>query len=348
MSKQEKLLILQMVADGQITPEQGVELLNALEPGKPRWEPSSTGGQHALEQGVEHVVERAEVVAESVASNIGRMLSGLFGGGFIGGPTFEFREEIKGQFPEEGELDLRLSSSNGRISVETWDQPGYLLTVIKKGRGRDEADARQMLENCYEFSQEGLCLTAKSTETAGIDLRGLSVGFALKIPASRKASVTLRSGNGRITLDGVTGSSCTASTGNGRVEVTRCGFDRAKLTTGNGRVEYEGSAGELKASSGNGAINVEMKGAGDWEFSTGNGRISIGVVRDGDTGYEMDLTARAGGITVEGLDDADVIEDVAISRSRWRYKARTPGFEQAVAKGRIKATTGNGKIRVWF
>ena len=115
------------------------------------------------------------------------------------------------------------------------------------------------------------------------------------------------------------------------------GFDRAKLTTGNGRVEYEGSAGELKASSGNGAINVEMKGAGDWEFSTGNGRISIGVVRDGDTGYEMDLTARAGGITVEGLDDADVIEDVAISRSRWRYKARTPGFEQAGAKGRIKA-----------
>ena len=106
-----------------------------------------------------------------MASNIGRMLSGLFGGGFIGGPTFEFREEIKGQFPEEGELDLRLSSSNGRISVETWDQPGYLLTVIKKGRA-GMSDARQMLENCYEFSQEGLCLTAKSTETAGIDLRG--------------------------------------------------------------------------------------------------------------------------------------------------------------------------------
>ena len=33
--QRKKMLVLQMVADGQITPEQGVELLNALEPERP-------------------------------------------------------------------------------------------------------------------------------------------------------------------------------------------------------------------------------------------------------------------------------------------------------------------------
>ena len=52
MSKEEKMLVLQMVADGQITPEQGVELLNALEPGK------AHGLSYGISQGISEGLSR--------------------------------------------------------------------------------------------------------------------------------------------------------------------------------------------------------------------------------------------------------------------------------------------------
>ena len=351
MSKEEKMLILQMVADGQITPEQGVELLQALEPGKARGPSGQFDGVDiggVVRRRVEEAAVRGEDVAESVASNIGRMISQIFAGGYMGGSEFKFTEEIRGMFPEEGELQVHLSTSNGRIAVETWDEPGYLLTITKGIRGRDEDEARQALENCYEFRQEGLTLEASTSDRAGRGMRGLSVAFALKVPASRKTSVNLSSANGRITKDGVTANTCTLSTANCRKVVTRCEFDKARLSTANGRVEYDGRAGDLDASTANGAINAEMKGAGDWQFSSGNGRIEINVSKDANAAYEVDLCARSSGITVEGMDDAEVVEDVVRGRRRRRYRARSRGFESAGVKGRIRATTGNGKLRVWF
>ena len=264
------------------------------------------------------------------------MLSQIFGGTSFGGSRFEFTEEIRGEFPEDGELEVGVWTSNGRIHVETWDEPGYLLTVIKKIRAQDEDEARQVLENCYEFSQERLSLKVKATDKHGLDFRGLSVGFSLKVPASRKASLTLKSANGRVTADKLNGSSCLMGTANGRVVASGCGFDKVRLSTANGRIEYEGTAGELDASTANGSVNAELKGAGDWRFSSANGRISINVSKDANAAYELDLSARAGGITVEGMDDAEVAEDVAVGRHRRRYKARSRGFENAGVKGRIR------------
>ena len=364
MSKEEKMLVLQMVADGQITPEQGVELLNALEPGKAHGLSYgiSQGISEGLSRGlsfetdigdvgrqkVEEASVRVEDIAGGVAGNIGKVLSQIFGGTSFGGSRFEFTEEIRGEFPEDGELEVGVWTSNGRIHVETWDEPGYLLTVIKKIRAQDEDEARQVLENCYEFSQERLSLKVKATDKHGLDFRGLSVGFSLKVPASRKASLTLKSANGRVTADKLNGSSCLMGTANGRVVASGCGFDKVRLSTANGRIEYEGTAGELDASTANGSVNAELKGAGDWRFSSANGRISINVSKDANAAYELDLSARAGGITVEGMDDAEVAEDVAVGRHRRRYKARSRGFENAGVKGRIRATTGNGRIRVLF
>jgi len=88
----------------------------------------------------------------------------MFAGGFSGGSRFEFKEEIKGEFPEDGELEVSLRTSNGRIMVESWDEPGYLLTVTKQVRAQDEDEAKQALENCYDFRQMD-CLLRREPAT---------------------------------------------------------------------------------------------------------------------------------------------------------------------------------------
>ncbi len=380
LGKEEKMLILQMVSDGQITPEQGVELLKALEPAKGHAPTGRVEIGDALRQRVDEIARRAEETAEragkraeeigedigesvskrageiakdaevvgSIAENIGKAISQMFAGGFSGGSRFEFKEEIKGEFPEDGELEVSLRTSNGRIMVESWDEPGYLLTVTKQVRAQDEDEAKQALENCYDFRQDGLSLEARTGNGLMSGLRNTSVAFFLKIPAPRKVSLSLGSANGRITSDGVFGSKCAMNTANGRIQVLRCDFDETRLRTANGRIEYEGGAKQLDAVSANGRIDVQMKGAGDWRFNSANGRIEVEVREQDEAAYEVDLASNLGRIDVEGMDDAEILVNETRAGGRRRYKARSRGFESAKVKGHIKASTSVGRIGVWF
>ena len=65
--------------------------------------------------------------------------------------------------------------------------------------------------------------------------------------------------------------------------------------------------------------------------------------------YEVDLSSNVGTVTVEGIDDAEVIVDEARRYTGGRrYMARSRGFESAEAKGYVKASASVGKIGVRF
>ena len=72
--------------------------------------------------------------------------------------------------------------------VVDWDEPGYLLTV-KRVDGRDEDEAKQALEGCYEFKHDGLSLEAKAITDLDPVFRNMSVRFLLRVPGSRKVSL---------------------------------------------------------------------------------------------------------------------------------------------------------------
>lgn len=377
MAKEEKMLILQMVADGQITPEQGVELLTAVGAGKhsPVFEPDAL--KQTVKQRVDDVVDDAEQVAEraeeqaekiadsvssrfdevgrdldkigQMADGFGKVISQLFTGGFSGGPGFKFEEEIAGEFAEDGELDINFSTANGRITVESWDEPGYLLTVRKRINAETEEEAKRILENSYEFRQEGLSLKASTGNGFAGGLRNRSIAFFLKIPNSRKASLNLSSANGRIMLEEVSGTKCVIRTANGRIDAEDCGFGEAKMRTANGRVVYEGAVESIDIATANGRIDTELKGVGDWRFSTANGRIEIEVDKSDDAAYEVELFSNVGRIEVDDMGDVEVLEDkVKGYIGRRRYRARSRGFENAKLKGYIKASSNAGRIGVRF
>ncbi|QUL97963.1 MAG: DUF4097 family beta strand repeat protein [Candidatus Fermentithermobacillus carboniphilus] len=370
MSKEEKLLILQMVADGKITPEQGVELLKVVGgpgtrevPAEPTVKPpapyapkgaippkQAESYADSMSKHFEDLGQRVgETVSES-AEGLRKLISSFFGGGglFAGGPEFELHDEIKGEIPAEGDLDISLRTINGRITVETWDQPGFLLDVKKKISARNEDEAKELLKDVYEFSQDGVSLRARAKESSGNFMgRNASVSFTLTIPRARQASLNLDSANGRITVEGVSGKRCVADTANGRIEVTGCHFGDAILDTANGRIEFDGSASNLKADTANGRIEACLRGAGTWKLGTANGRIEVEIEREEGTGYEIDISSVMGRLEVTGMDDAEVLIDETRQKfgSR-RYKARTKGFEESPVKASLKASSSMGRVTV--
>ena len=376
MSKEEKMLILEMVSQGKITPEQGVELLKAVgySKGPAAFESVDKAAGKKAEKAIvtpEEAAARAEKRAEEVAGsvkkrfneierdvdsigqtagNIGKLISQMFGGSFLaGGPAFEFTDEIQGDLPKDGEIEVILRTSNGRIVVESWDRPGYSLTVKKRGNAGSEDEARKILEDSYDFKQNGLTLDGRAKDGIGSGLRNISVAFYLKVPESRKTSVNLDTANGRIVVERVSGDSCIADTANGRIIMTECNFNDSKLNTANGRIEYQGTAGRLVAGSANGRINTCLSGTGDWQFNTANGRIEVEIRKEQGSAYEVDLSSNVGTVTVEGIDDAEVIVDEARRYTGGRrYMARSRGFESAEAKGYVKASASVGKIGVRF
>lgn len=388
MSKDEKLMILQMVSDGKITPEEGAELLRALggatqtkaEPVVRK--PDGVVVRTTVEQSVERAIRAAEKaareatkhvegltegltegLAETVAKeaaregarigqvtgeaagNLGRLISRMFAGGYSGAPRFELKEEVKGEFTGEGEVQVSLSTGNGHIAVDTWDETGYRLVVVKKVNAPNEGEAREISKDVYDFFQEGLVLKATARDGQRW-LRQLSVHFQLTLPRDRKAALLVDTSNGRVNVSGVSGSRMRADSANGRIEVERGDFDSADLDTANGRIEYRGRASDLRADTANGRIEVDLEGAGTWNLDTANGRIEAKIRREPGVAYSVDLSTVMGKMDVSGMEDAKVLVDDSKQKFAKRYKAETRDFAEAPAKGLLKASTAMGRVTV--
>lgn len=396
MSKEEKLMILQMVSEGKITPEQGAELLRAVGDTKPesRMAPiappvppaTATPTAHAtsrtneelsasIQKNVEAATRRAEEItrkatsqAEELASkfasegenlgkvlgesgeNLGKIIGRVFGGNFSGGPKFEFHEEMVGEFQTEGEIEVDLSTQNGRITVDTWDGSGYRLDVRKTLNAATEAEAKEIASNGFEFRHDGLNITARAKENGGSGLfRQYSVGFTLTLPRDRKATLKLASSNGRIAVGGVSGTRLNASTSNGRVEVEGCCFESTDLGSANGRIEFEGHPGDFTAGTANGRITARVSGLGQWKLSSANGKVEVEIRKEAGAAYAVEASTVMGKIEVSGLENAEVLLDETKSKygSR-RYQAQTKGFGSAERSASLRASTSAGRVSVTF
>lgn len=424
MSKEEKMMILQMVADGKITPEQGAELLRAVgeskpegpstPPAAPAYTPApgpstpkvtvtSTEGpktaeevRQSIQKSVEAATRRAEEFAQKAASsaeewaarfskqaeeiaqrtssegenigkvlgesganlgkllgesgeNLGKIIARIFTGGFSGGSEFEFHEEMRGDLPAEGEIQVNLSTTNGRIVVDTWDEKGYRLDVRKRVNAATEEEAKEATKGGYEFTADGLNLAGRTMETTMNLFRNYSIGFTLTLPRDRKATLNLASSNGRISVGGISGASLRASTSNGRVEVEDCNFSSTELGSANGRIEFDGRPGDLNASTANGRIIARLGGLGDWKLNSANGRIEVEIEKEPGAAYSVEASTVHGRIEVSGWENAEVLVDETKQKmgSR-RYHAQTAGYGQAEKKASLRASTTQGKVLVSF
>ena len=171
----------------------------------------------------------------------------------------------------------------------------------------------------------------------------------IRVP--RDVKLAARSGNGDVSVDGVT-DDVEAASGNGKVRVNG-GMD-VHANSGNGEVTVEGAkgpvdaqsgngdvtiattTGPVSATSGNGDLNVSMTSLGQREsmtFTTGNGRVRISLPSN----FAAEIDASTG--------NGEVVSDFPITVTGRLSKSHIRG---SIGSGgpRIRLSSGNGSIEL--
>ena len=181
---------------------------------------------------------------------------------------------------------LVVDGYNGRIAVN----PGPDNTI------RVQATLRNPSRVDYQVSQDGDTVKVMARRRGKASLFGFlgnSGGVNIVVTTPRKTDVDLNTGNGRIDLNGVEGSSTLhtsnggivmdsvkgdldASTSNSRIELSQM-EGSAVLRTSNGRIVLDNVKGDFNAETSNGSIAFkgEMIQGGNNQLRTSNGGVSV-------------------------------------------------------------------------
>ncbi|MBY6276559.1 DUF4097 family beta strand repeat-containing protein [Symbiobacterium thermophilum] len=340
MSQEERLLILQMVAEGKITASEGAELLRALE------------GHREEEPGVEAAPPRRErrsgtsaTLASGLSSLFEEVVERVTGAlTDFTGQRYEFPTEITGVFTAD-RVPLKVLTGNGHVELKGWDEPGYKAQILVKARGATEADARARAQDAYRLTATE---TGFQLETdRRFDWSDLAVHVTLFLPKGHTYHLETRTGNGNIRIEGIDLDDGTAKSGNGRITVLDVAADRLYLKSGNGSVDVEGDVADLEATTGNGSLRVVPLGRRSEriQLKTGNGPAAIDTGRlSRAVGVFIDAHTGMGSVSVNRSDLVYELDERNIG-----YKhviAHTEGYDRAEQKVDIRVRTGLGSISV--
>lgn len=370
MSQEERLMILQMVADKKISATEAAELLWALDGSAPADRPRPEGESDPRERVV--VIKRRGEAGH--ADHPGRppkpprgpewpkgpeppVLSGL--GGFIENivervgsvfsdvvePRYEFPEELTGEWTAD-QVPIRVMTGNGRVEIKGWGQPGYKAIITVKANGATEEEARSRAKDAYNLTvdENRFELDARRSDNTW---NNMAVHLTLMVPKAKRYLIEARTGNGRVELDQLLAAETRVNTGNGRIRLIGGAHDRVHVKTGNGSVEVTADVGDLEASTGNGSVTVIPTGNRDQtlRLSTGNGSLDIDTAQL-PRGFGLKLDAHTGMGTVNiGLPNLIYDRDVR-SMAHKHVIARTPDLEAAPIRVTVGARTGMGSVNI--
>lgn len=349
MPSEERLMILQMVAEKKITASEAAELLKALDGREAAPQPPQSGPQPfqsgpvpptppmpprppapplgGLGSFIENVVER-------VTSSISEAFE----------PRWEFPSELTGEFTAD-EVDLRLVTPNGRIALKAWDQAGYKAEIMVKVGGASQEEARQRAMDAYTVvaNENGFDFEAKRWNWTWDNQ---VVHITLYVPRNKRYRLEARTGNGSIAMDEAFLVDAKVTSGNGKINFTGAA-DRLAVRTGNGSVDILGDVADLEAGSGNGSIVVTPNGdrRQQMRLNTGNGSVTVVTNRlASNTGYMVDANTGMGSVNID-------IPAMQYERDSQNFASkhvigRTAGYDTAPVQVSIHARTGLGTISI--
>lgn len=346
MSQDERLMILQMVADGKITASEAVELLKALEGGEPGEPPpppppppprdeeprsrpytSGSGLAAGLSAFIEEIAER---------------VTGVFSD--LTGPRHEFPTEVSGLFTAD-EIPLRIFIGSGHVELKGWDEPGFKAQIVVKLRGASAEEARRRAQEAYRLTADEERFELESDRW--FDWSDLSVNLTLYLPRGKRYRLETRTGNGHLDIDSVDLVYGSGRSGNGRIRFAGGAADRLYLKSGNGSVEVDGDVADLEATTGNGSLRVIPMGrrSEKMQLKSGNGSASIDTGRlSRDVGLFIDAHTGMGSVSITRPDLVYELDERNIGFKH--VIAHSEGFDTAPQKVSIRVRTGLGSISV--
>jgi hypothetical protein len=216
--------------------------------------------------------------------------------------------------PEGGRLEI--VNVNGEIQASAAEGREVQVRAEREARGGSEDEARALLASLdmrEQVAPDSVRIEAVSPSPEGGGRRSFSVSYEVRIPAG--LSVTLRTENGRIRLENISG--------------------QIQAVTSNGGIDGEGLSGSLSAEVVNGGIEVELASVtGDVTLSSVNGGIEIELPAD--VRASLEATCVNGGINID--------DRLGMTVTETTRRSVTGSLNGGGVK--ISANTVNGGVRI--
>jgi hypothetical protein len=264
-------------------------------------------------------------------------------------------------FKVAGNSKVTLDTFDGSIEVHAWDRPEVEVVVEKQAQ-----DDARLQEITVEKSQDGDQVTlrvrgpASSSGSNGIVIGvQFSPSARLRVAVPKTTALNLRSGDGSITVEEITGAA-TLRTDDGSIVAARLAGEvvartddgsirfreitgKVDVETGDGSVVVGGTLTHLRAKTGDGSIRVTLEPGSrfedDWSIETRDGSVEVrlpealDVLVDAVTS-DGRVSSNYPGLTVEH--DSDDHDD----RSRRELRGTL-----GVGGRTLRVRTGDGAIR---
>lgn len=257
-------------------------------------------------------------------------------------------------FEVNGTPDLDLSTFDGAVEVTVWDKPSVEVVIERRAMSKEEADT---LEVKVDQTGNRISIDARQPPHRDAMLHiGRYVSRSVRLVASvpKETNVKARSGDGSISVRGVTGrvelrsgdgditgtdlsGRLAAHTGDGAVNLRGVKGD-LEIDSGDGSVTVDGQLGALRAHTSDGNIEITAdkgtKMPGDWDISSGDGKVELNLPED--FGAEVDAHTGDGGVDVA---DLKIVVSGTISKDSLRGTLGPGGRN-------LRIRTGDGPIRL--
>jgi DUF4097 and DUF4098 domain-containing protein YvlB len=229
-----------------------------------------------------------------------------------------------------GKPDLRVETSDANIRVTTWDQ--------------NTIEAKVTTER-YKIGEGGIRIEEhQSGDSVEINVRYPHHAFTIdwgqhrvdiNIQMPREGRVELRTGDGKIDIDGLKGEMDLHS-GDGS-ENLEAVDGKLRASTGDGHIRASGRFDELDLKTGDGHVEVRAASgsslAAGWRLETGDGNVTLGIPAD--LAADVDLRTSDGHIDL----DMPVTTSGKIRENEVRGKLNGGG-------GLVTVRTGDGSIHL--
>ncbi|SDI44579.1 DUF4097 family beta strand repeat-containing protein [Natribacillus halophilus] len=264
---EERKMILQMVEEGKISPEDGSKLIRALSPENEKKTTSSAATRKSAEEPTSSSTDLSTKIDWEESNRHHDESRRRDEEGAKGSPLSEgarwFSEFVDSTVHKIRELDLDfnfgsaqeinhifqhtnmkertfdLSLENGSIDIRPWDEAdGKIECNAKVYKAENEEDARRIfLEDAvFESVEDKLHFYTKSKK--------IKLEATVYVPRERFDKLSLYTFNGHLHMTGLSGTSLTAKAVNGSIDIEDVHADVLEAETVNGPIDIDGGASE--------------------------------------------------------------------------------------------------------
>ena len=367
---EERKMILKMIEDGKVTPEEGLKLLEAIERGNQHTSPedkAAYSGDTSLSTEVKW--QEGEEYQKRNRQQSSSFSSSKFTG-FIESAFQKIKEfDLDFNFGSAVEIDhifqhrdvtpqlLDISLENGSIIFEPWDEPDVRIECkAKVYRVKDSEEARRFFlqESTFRVDERKLLFHTK--------VKSMKVQATIYVPRTKFTLVKLYTFNGQIkgnqitvdtldmntlngslSFDSVTAKKVMAETVNGTITCEDLHVDLFDAKTVNGGITLSGKVQDVDAETINGTITyklVALEESGYVDLKAMTGSVHLSVPKN--LRVEGKLKTNVGGFTVD-LNDYEIVEE----KKEFAQKSLSfIGNQEASPRVKVNAQTNTGSVLI--